>query len=814
MNRTPHLLKVATLTLLLLSPSCNDVATTNILNKSEALSVSTLTDSTQALAFSSNAGSGYSLINIAIGDGFYASNICEGNSVLGLTGTAPCNACYTNLYSSAFRGAGSTRLTSPEEGTLYGGTDFPSNYHAVPIIKQDDEGACTPDLPSSTCNYRTRIGAIPTSVHNSFLPCGVTQTTIAARITDCADKNGPAWTEWDGLTRGTGAEGVWKLVTVASNNGTAPYNEVWLDMKTGHLWSSRTAAPVPTSPPLSPYTDLPAPWCAAAGNDNNCDLASAHPCAATNQNYCVHNQTSYCTEVLYPTPRPSPTPVLAGTSFTGDLFNYTSSVYSGAKGGMGLYSTPSVPWRLPTLSEYDIADVNGIRYVMADMGAHAELTDYEWTATLDSFSSNRKKAFTFSSMKGTVISQDRTTTSVYARCIAPLNYSAANYANADNSTLTPGFYSVPITVTAVTATSAASLPITLDTATPIGAGKMNSTCSNLKFTGADGVTLLSYYLESGCNSASTLFWVRVPAFTSSSTVNFVYGGLTAGVAASFSGTFPSSYTATGTTGVLSTATYDSFSVPTGTSLTTANVTAMHITAARIVIDGTINLDTRGFPGSTTGVTGGSGAGAGLSSTGYGGGAGHGGAGGCALTGGGGSCFAAGGATYGSNSTTLDSDANLLGSGGSSGEDFGGGNGGGALVLIGSYITLGSSAALSANGGDGTTTSPSNKSQGGGSGGTLYLSADKQLTLAGTLSAKGGRPGLVGGGGGGGRIKILSPGSLTDTSVKDVTGAITTSGGASISNVSARGSNGAVYSGTATPNVTYSVGAETETFLTP
>lgn len=810
--------KIAAFLLLLLSPACQDIATTNALSKTEILSLSSVFNESSSMAFSANPGYGYSEFTLKIGNGFYASNVCTGKNVLGLAGTALCNACYTDFYSGAFRGAGSTRLTSSQEGSLYSGEALPDNYHTVPLIRQDDEGACTPDLPSTTCNLRTRIGAIPSNIHNAYVPCGITQATIELRIADCAQKNGPGWAQWDGHTQGTGAEGVWKLVTVAENSGAPPYKEVWLDMKSGHLWSSRTASPVPTSPPLSPYTDEPAPWCSAAGNDNNCDPASTRPCATPNKDYCVHNQTSYCAEVLYPTPRPSPSPVIAGTSFIGEKFDYAASVYSGAKGKMGLYSTPSVFWRLPSLNEYDVADVNGIRNVMADMGGRAGINDLEWTATLDSFSSLRKNAFAFSSMKGTVSSQPRTNTNIYARCIAPAAHVTAHFSNVNNTATTSAYYSKVITFNTTAPTlPASSLPVTLDTAVLISSGKLNASCSNLKFIAADGVTAVPYFLESGnCNSASSLFWLRVPGFTTSTTVHFIYGGLTPGVAPNSATTFPTSYTATGTTGVITGTNYDSFVIPAGTSVTAATGTVLSITAPRMIIDGTLNLSAKGYPGATTGVTGGSGPGGAPSSAGFGAGGGHAGAGGCPVNAAGTTCLVpSGGVAYGLDSAVLDSSTNALGSGGSSGADFGQGYGGGAMVLVAKIFRMGASALLSANGQDGFGATGVSLSQGGGAGGTIYLSADQSMTLGGTLSVIGGKPRNTGGGGSGGRIKLISPGATYSGSpTLSVAGASTTISAAPITVTGATGANGGVYQAAITNPTTSSVGAEVETLMTP
>ncbi len=68
--------------------------------------------------------------------------------------------------------------------------------------------------------------------------------------------------------------------------------------------------------------------------------------------------------------------------------------------------------------------------------------------------------------------------------------------------------------------------VTIDTASLISAGKMNNDCSDVRFTEADGITELSYWIEDGtCNTANTRIWVKVPSIPASSsyTIKMWYG---------------------------------------------------------------------------------------------------------------------------------------------------------------------------------------------------------------------------------------------------------------------------------------------------
>jgi hypothetical protein len=179
---------------------------------------------------------------------------------------------------------------------------------------------------------------------------------------------------WNGASAGNSGEGVWKLVTRNTPQGTCTSSvnscrpvEVWQDQRTGLLWSSLVAGGY-ASTGGGQVADN---WCRAAGNDQSTTVTSGTAWPTTDPvGYCnsgtYQNQTtptSYCTEkAIY---GPTLSPALATE-------NWTTGVYDLAKGGMravGGTSSPGVRWRLPTIGDYKQADVNGIRHVMPDMGA-------------------------------------------------------------------------------------------------------------------------------------------------------------------------------------------------------------------------------------------------------------------------------------------------------------------------------------------------------------------------------------------------------------------------------------------------------------
>jgi len=64
--------------------------------------------------------------------------------------------------------------------------------------------------------------------------------------------------------------------------------------------------------------------------------------------------------------------------------------------------------------------------------------------------------------------------------------------------------------------------VVVDTASLISAGKMRSDGGDIRFTKSDGVTLLSYWIESGINTTSTVIWVKDPDALSANASHTIY----------------------------------------------------------------------------------------------------------------------------------------------------------------------------------------------------------------------------------------------------------------------------------------------------
>jgi hypothetical protein len=100
-------------------------------------------------------------------------------------------------------------------------------------------------------------------------------------------------------------------------------------------------------------------------------------------------------------------------------------------------------------------------------------------------------------------------------------------------------YRVPITVSNSGSTlTDYQIQISIDTSTLVSNSKLQSDCDDLRFTTADGYTLMDYWIESGCNSSATVIWTEVPSIASgTSTVYIYYGNASSTAASSGANTF-------------------------------------------------------------------------------------------------------------------------------------------------------------------------------------------------------------------------------------------------------------------------------------
>jgi len=109
--------------------------------------------------------------------------------------------------------------------------------------------------------------------------------------------------------------------------------------------------------------------------------------------------TSYCAEA-------------AGLSSAVGGENYTTGVYGDGKGGLGALNTDApVRWRLPTVYDWKLADLNGIRRVLPNMNPGTSF----WSSTVSSAA--RNMALNFAGSTGTVSLTARTSATGSIRCV-------------------------------------------------------------------------------------------------------------------------------------------------------------------------------------------------------------------------------------------------------------------------------------------------------------------------------------------------------------------------------------------------------------
>lgn len=99
-------------------------------------------------------------------------------------------------------------------------------------------------------------------------------------------------------------------------------------------------------------------------------------------------------------------------------------------------------------------------------------------------------------------------------------------------------YRKEITISSGSALTYYPVKVSTDTSTLVSNSKLQSDCDDLRFTSSDGYTAIDYWIESGCNTGTTVVWVEVPSVASGSTTIYMYyGNSAASVASNGANTF-------------------------------------------------------------------------------------------------------------------------------------------------------------------------------------------------------------------------------------------------------------------------------------
>jgi hypothetical protein len=303
--------------------------------------------------------------------GLLSSNIRAGTSIFNVTG-----AYYGPAMSNMHRDKATTQISQSSEAITSGGavyTNADPGYRAVPKISKDDEGYTGGSVTKvsrtnwdTTCDATTGAGG---GTANSVCKCG-TSGTIDQRIADCAAHAViGANAAWDGSTNGNAGQGTWKLVTRTGSVSSGKGREVWRDEQTKLIWSSLVSTALN--------------WCKASGSNN---IAGNPTVEVDSLGYCGNagHTATYQNNIGQA--------VSACFEDDGTYFTQAGTDQLG-KGGLSRTSSPVVGWRLPTIYDFQQANINGLRFVVPDVNV-------EWSASV--YSLNRGNAWIFYSDGGHV----------------------------------------------------------------------------------------------------------------------------------------------------------------------------------------------------------------------------------------------------------------------------------------------------------------------------------------------------------------------------------------------------------------------------
>ena len=292
-------------------------------------------------------------------------------------------------------------LTGREVATIKdamsGSELYSNNYSVIPLPLYESDGAYVPchydaswncdttDL-SGHSNFRhylvTIVGAKMnkdnpgsfTSRQNVVSPCGLTGN-IEARISDCKTVNGD-WAFYNGAQYGQAGEGNWSLVSVLDDSGTK--YEVWRDERTKLIWSDKTN---------SNYN-----WYRASGYSKPSAVSKRETQHSSEPGELENSAPYNVNQILQPSNPISVCPDVTGSPGAGEITaggghytNYNPNPETAFKANLN-YSHHII-WKLPSMDDYKLADVNGIRKVLPKMNY------LFWTST--SRSDNRADVWQF-----------------------------------------------------------------------------------------------------------------------------------------------------------------------------------------------------------------------------------------------------------------------------------------------------------------------------------------------------------------------------------------------------------------------------------
>jgi hypothetical protein len=316
----------------------------------------------------------------------------------------------------------SAQLTLNNENTLYAGADLPTtggyNYRDVPSMAVDDEGYYGTNCkyaprPSSNCGtsqatLALRIADCQTANPSSSSWNGSTQCNGGQglwRLVTRSAANKEVWQDqrtgllWSSIVntginwcRATGNTELTPLTFINSFNNTAG-TPITGNGTIGSLSSGTTSANETVTITFTSATAFTVSGANCGGGaitGGGLTVTAGSTVTWSRAGYCSFTLTqgstnfaandrftlqsvanaSYSCAPSGPLQPASPVSYCAEAAGlnagVGD--DWVTPVYMTAKGGLGKNSTPGVRWRSPSIDDYKIADANGVRFVMPDMG--------------------------------------------------------------------------------------------------------------------------------------------------------------------------------------------------------------------------------------------------------------------------------------------------------------------------------------------------------------------------------------------------------------------------------------------------------------
>lgn len=368
-----------------------------------------------------------------------ASDICSGKTILDVAGTADCSgggsvSATEVFYVFAARAdapvldfnalvddlwAGTDPVATREVATLKdakeGSLLYTNNYSVIPRPLYDSDGryamsdwSGTPIAPAIPAkrHYLETIALNKTAIARGAIQVCGTSGTISARIADCRSENG-AWSFYSGAQYGQLGEGDWSLVTVVDDSGTN--REVWRDERTKLLWSDKAVSDYNWYR-ASGYSKLTADSIAETefSSEPGVQITTPFDPVANGWGWTI-SQATMQPAVVDGGPISVCPDVIGGqiAAGGGTLTTYAPNPETKFKGSLSI--ADNVIWKLPSIDDYKLADVNGIRKVLPNMDFNF------WSSSSDSDS--RYYAWGFYGGTGSMGNDSRVYTSS-VRCVA------------------------------------------------------------------------------------------------------------------------------------------------------------------------------------------------------------------------------------------------------------------------------------------------------------------------------------------------------------------------------------------------------------